>query len=80
MPVLAPATNKMDSNKIRKRASYGFWKLELKYLKTKPSVEDLLTHMHGIIDSQRGFHYAHLAESSRESLQQVIKDEMPQMR
>jgi hypothetical protein len=48
----------------------------MEFYKEKPTLDALLKHVYQVIDSQRGFHYQHVADASWESLQQVIKDEV----
>ena len=61
-------------NRIRKRATYGYWKTMFEFLQTKPSVADILRHFHSFLDSNHMYGTEQQARWSEESLHLVIKD------
>ena len=67
--------NMTDVKLIRRRSSYYEWKELLEYLKTKPKIEDILRKIDELYDMKRAYHYNWISLKSRESLEQLIKDE-----
>jgi len=62
--------------KIRDRTWYHRWDELANFLiaKPKPTEKEILKRMHSMLNGVNGYKYAHVAWSSGESLDQVIKD------
>jgi hypothetical protein len=60
--------------KIRHRVWYRRWEDFAGFLSGKPSGAEILKYAHRFLDGVNGYHYSHVAGSSEESLEQVIKD------
>lgn len=59
---------------IRNHVWYGRWNDLAGFLLTKPSDKAILKRIHYLVDGVNGYRYKHVAWSSDESLDLVIKD------
>ena len=71
---MAKSLPEQAENRIRKRATYGYWKSIAEFLQTKPSVADILRQFHSFLDSKHMYGTEQQAQWSEESLHLLIKD------
>jgi hypothetical protein len=67
-------TNAEADKKIRQRESYHEWERTLRFLEDRPTNEQALRHIFGLLNGKMAFGSAKAADYSRESLELVLQD------
>jgi len=60
---------------VRKRSSYKEWKSIIEFLKTEPTIPELMRKIDELYDMKRAYRYNWVSEKSLESLELLLKDE-----